>query len=125
MTEIDLNRILDQATQPPPCPNDKLVANMLQHMEKEVQPTSAKLALGKHLLVFGSMAAAFIVALGITATFLDSNNFGTKSGQIVVTNDAGFENLTVESTTDEYADDFANQLIGYEDISVIVPLNDL
>ena len=125
MTDKSLNLILDQASPPPPCPSDKLVANMFAHMEAQMASDSTDLARNRRFMAWGSMAAALLVAFGIIANLPDSFSFGTKLSPIVAINDSIENDLTAVPSTGDYADDFANQLIGYDDISVIVPINDL
>lgn len=125
MTDKSLNLILDQASAPPPCPSDKLVANMFAHMDAQVASNSVDLSRNRRYLAWGSMAAALLVAFGIMANLPNSFSFGTDTSPIVATNDSSADSLTATATTSDYADDFANQLIGYDDISVIVPINDL
>lgn len=124
MIDTALKRILDQASAPPPCPSDKLVAQMLAHMDSGATRSSA-LAAKKSYLAWGSIAAALLLAFGIITNLPNSGNFGTAQDPIVATSDS-FDGVTTDTaTTTDYADDFANQLIGYDDISVIVPINDM
>lgn len=126
MKDIELHQLLSNSTSPPDCPTDKFVAGFMAQMDKDLAPT-AEARKDSKFLMYGSIAAALLVAVGGITMFQVGNNFSRpkletaqmQTAQITPANDAEI----IDVIDNEIAeDDFAAQLIGEEDISTIVPI---
>ena len=125
MNKDNLSRILSNASNVPECPTDKFVNAFIAQMEAD-NAVSANDNVKKHKLLWagGLIAAGLVLAFGIASTNQYGNLFANPKVTMVAT-----QNDNVAAPTDvsnqNLADDFAAQMIGYDDISTIVPVDDL
>ena len=125
MNKDNLSRILSNASNVPECPTDKFVNAFIAQMEAD-NAVSANDNVKKHKLLWagGLIAAGLVLAFGIASTNQYGNLFANPKVTMVAT-----QNDNVVAPTDvsnqNLADDFAAQMIGYDDISTIVPVDDL
>lgn len=125
MNKDNLSRILSNASNVPECPTDKFVNAFIAQMETD-NVVSANDNVKKHKLLWagGLIAAGLVLAFGIASTNQYGNLFAKPKVTMVAT-----QNDNVAAPTDvsnqNLADDFASQMIGYDDISTIVPVDDL
>ncbi len=113
MNDKDLENLLKGAGDVPNCPNDKFVASFLAQMDKDLMPQK-KRVVKSYLPIYGAIAACFLFAFGglIYNQFFNSQNYA---------NDDYVQIIDEQNPEDE----FASQLVGYDDITTIVELESL
>lgn len=113
MEDLKLKSLLDSASQVPECPSDKFVAAFHAQMDLDITPKAAN---NTRRWQFGAIAASLAIGAGVFFSVQNANVVNqTTEPAIIATNDA--------ASTD--ADQFAAQLVGYEDIETVVKLDDL
>lgn len=135
MENTEFDKLLPRDEIIPVCPTDKFVAGFLVQMDKEmpvqnVQSANDNFAFWSRI---GAVAAMFLVVAGLVFVNSDMSGliFNNKSNKKIIANVS--EPLPPEQMAmyDVYynqnisgQDAFASQLIGYEDISTVVPIAD-
>lgn len=115
MEDKQLTSLLKGAGDIPDCPTDKFVAAFLNEMDKDfvinAKPKSK-----------APFYAALAACLAIVCGGLVVNQMGLFGNNEQIYSDADFVQTTSVTAPE---DEFASQLVGYEDISTIVPLEDM
>ena len=126
MTKDNLSQILANASNVPECPTDKFVDAFIAQMETD-NVVSANDNVKKHKLLWagGLVAAGLVLAVGIVSTNQYGNLFAKPKVTMVATQNDNIAVSTADDSNQNLADDFAAQMIGYDDISTIVPVDDL
>lgn len=114
MNDKELEKLLKGAGAIPECPTDKFVASFLAQMDDDlVQKPIVK----SRVPFYAAIAACLALAFG----GLMLNQMGLFDNNSQITSD---EFTEISSELDP-EDQFASQLVGYEDISTIVPMEEL
>lgn len=134
MENTEFDKLLTQNDFVPVCPTDKFVAGFLAQMDRDMPVQNARIANDNFgfWARIGAVAAMLLVVSGLV--FVNSDMSGlifNKSNKKIIANIS--EPLPPEQMAmyDVYynqnisgQDAFASQLIGYEDISTVVPIAD-